>query len=73
MTTWVLLIFLTYSGGEMGGTALEKEKVEFFSREDCFNARTEQKREFKEAGFLRFTVTCHKRTGPLMEPEKASK
>jgi hypothetical protein len=74
MTTWTLLIFLAYSGGaDMGGVALEKFNLDYFSLDECKAARREQIKDFVEAGFKRFTVTCHKRSGPFLEPEKVSK
>jgi hypothetical protein len=71
MNTWMLIIFLAYSNGvagEGGGSvALQSEKVDFFSAEECAAAKRELEAAIKAEGFRRGFAICVKRGVALLE------
>lgn len=67
MTTWMLIIFLAYSNGEGGSVALQSEKVDFFSAQECAEAKREIDNAIKAEGFRRSFAVCVKRGVALLE------
>jgi hypothetical protein len=71
MNTWMLIIFLAYSNGvagEGGGSvALQSEKVDFFSADECRDAKREIELAIKAEGFRRGFAVCVKRGAALLE------
>lgn len=71
MKTWMLIIFLAYangSAGEGGGSvALQSEKVDFFSPEECLAAREAVIKAIKASGFNRSVAVCVARGVSLLE------
>lgn len=70
MTTWTLLIFLAYSNGpEMGGVALDNQRVEFFSESECKIALRDVAKALN-AEFKRSVLVCVKRGSALLSETK---
>lgn len=70
MTTWMLIIFLAYSNGSAeggGSVALQSEKVDFFSAQECAEAKREIDNAIKAEGFRRSFAVCVKRGVALLE------
>lgn len=71
MKTWMLIIFLAYSNGSAGegggSVALQSEKVDFFSPEECLAARETVIRAIKASGFNRSVAVCVARGVSLLE------
>jgi hypothetical protein len=71
MKTWMLIIFLAYSNGgpgEGGGSvALQSEKVDFFSPEECLAAQAAITRAIRASGFNRSVAICVARGVSLLE------
>lgn len=70
MKTWMLIIFLAYSNGsaeEGGSVALQSEKVDFFSQEECRQAKRDIDNAIKGGGFRRSVTTCVARGVSLLE------
>ncbi len=71
MTTWTLLIFLAYANGnpEVGGSvALDNQRVEFFSAEECTSAMATVRKALNEQ-FRRSVLVCVRRGAAFMESE----
>ncbi len=60
MTTWMLVMFLAYSNGE-GGVALQSEKIDFASQEECIEAKRGFDKAIANEGFRRSLALCFKR------------
>lgn len=70
MTTWMLIIFLAYSNGEIGSVALVTDKIDFGSRAECETARNAVKDAMvKDGGFRRSISICVKRSSFMLEPK----
>jgi hypothetical protein len=70
MTTWTLLIFLAYSGGaDMGGVALDNQRIEFFSQDECKTALRDVRAALSDT-FKRSVLVCVKRGAALLEVTK---
>lgn len=67
MTTWMLIIFLAYSNGEGGSVALQSEKVDFFSAEECRDAKRDVETAIRTEGFRRSFAVCLRRGTSLLE------
>jgi hypothetical protein len=70
MTTWMLIIFLAYSNGaaDVGGSvALQSEKIDFFSAQECRAAKDEVEKAIRAEGFRRSIAVCVKRGVSLLE------
>jgi hypothetical protein len=68
LTTWTLVIFLVYnSGGDLPIAATESMKIEFFTKDQCEDAKRDLAADLKET-FRRYTLTCVKR--PYVREEK---
>lgn len=65
MTTWTLLVFLAYSGGDMGSVALDNSRVDFFSKAQCEAAKKAVDASFKEERFHRYSLVCVNREMPV--------
>jgi hypothetical protein len=68
MTTFTLMIFLTYSAGNADiGTsaAMISERLDFFGRVQCEAAKKAISAELKSDGFKRFSLTCVDREMPV--------
>jgi len=66
----MLIIFLAYSNGsaeEGGSVALQSEKVDFFSVEECRQAKREIDNAIKGGGFRRSVTVCVARGVSLLE------
>ena len=67
MQSWMLIMFLAYSSGEAGPVALQSEKVDFFSYEECRNARDAIKTALqKDGGFRRSIAVCVERGNSML-------
>jgi hypothetical protein len=69
MTTFTLLIFLAYasSNPDLGGSvALDNQRVEFFSKEECDVALREVRRALNEQ-FKRSVLVCVRRGAMLLD------
>ena len=70
MTTWTLLIFLAYSNGpEMGGVALDNQRVDFFSESECRIALRDVAKALDQS-FKRSVLVCVKRGSSLLQEAK---
>lgn len=70
MTTYTLLIFLAYAGSSPeigGGVALDNQRVEFFSAEECRDAKKAVDQAIKTEGFRRSITVCVKRGAALLQ------
>lgn len=71
MKTWMLIIFLAYSNGSAseggGSVALQSEKVDFFSPEECAAAKDAIVKAVKASGFNRSVAVCVARGVSLLE------
>lgn len=68
MTTWTLLIFLAYSNGpDMGGVALDNQRVEFFTRDECNEAKKIVDAAIRTEGFRRSITVCVRRGAALLD------
>jgi hypothetical protein len=69
ITTWMLILFLGYSNGaaeEGGSVAMTSEKVDFFSIEECREARKDFYAEAARVGYKRPLALCMKRSSALL-------
>ena len=83
MNSWMLWVWLVITPcdvgkGETCTPAVHDSTKEFFHEDECEAARKKQLAEFKTMKLLRYSATCHKRSGPFLEPaptvtDKASK
>lgn len=69
MDTWMLLFVLAYSNGaaEIGGSvAMISEKIDFFSFEECKEARKDFYAEARVQGYKKPMAVCMKRSNTLL-------
>lgn len=66
---WLIIVPCDTSKGEQCSTVIHDSAKEFFSLAECQAAKEKQAVEFRAARLLRWTATCHKRSGPFLEPE----
>lgn len=71
MTTFTLLIFLAYANSiENGGAvALDNQRVEFFSKEECDEALRDVRRAIGDT-FKRSVLVCVKRGAAMLDGKK---
>jgi hypothetical protein len=63
MTTFALLIWVAYAGLDTGGVALDHSRFEFFTMQQCQEARTVTKTAL-EKEFKRVVAVCVSRPLP---------
>lgn len=68
MTSWILVLFLTYSNGY--GVALQSEKVDFASKEDCDAAKRSFDAASNTEGFKRSISFCARRGSFMLAEPK---
>lgn len=73
MTSWMLWVWLIVipcdvTKGERCNAVVHDSSKDFFSEQDCLNARKEQIANFRSMRLLRWSATCHVRNGPFLEP-----
>jgi hypothetical protein len=70
MTTWMLLILFAYSNSgpnDPGSVALQSEKIDFFSKEECNAAKQSISAAAEKAGYRRTIAVCFQRGSSLMD------